>query len=179
MAATPKTFLSQFRKTGEFAPLRELIAWLKARKDPRATSLLRSVNRYEKAVHYFAAAGANGRRNKGRRAPSDQIAAWFRWLDRSLRGIGFAIDWKPGELRKLSIKVGCRMLREKRAANECHAILFDNKLDQIDERWCTSTVLEMIEACKAGNGRLPILGDALQDAGCDDTELLAYCYGRK
>lgn len=177
---TSRTFLSRFRKTGDLAPLRELVAWLKARKDPRATRLLRAVNRYDRASNYFAIHGAKGERNKGRRAPSDQIAAWFRYLERRLRELRFAIDWKKGELRKLSIKVGCRMLRERRAANECREVLFgDNKLSRIDQRWCTSAVLEMIETCKAETGKLPILGDALQDAGCDDAELLAYCYGNR
>jgi hypothetical protein len=49
----------------------------------------------------------------------------------------------------------------------------------IDPRWLTSTVVDLArliyeERCFE---RLPILADALMDAGCDDDELLNHCRG--
>lgn len=47
----------------------------------------------------------------------------------------------------------------------------------IDPRWLTSTVLDLATAIYAENafGRLPILADALMDAGCDSEEIVAHC----
>jgi hypothetical protein len=54
-----------------------------------------------------------------------------------------------------------------------------------DPRWLTSTVLDLARSFFEGGPRqaggdlagLPILADALMDAGCDDEELLAHCRG--
>jgi hypothetical protein len=45
--------------------------------------------------------------------------------------------------------------------------------------WLTSTVLQLAGGIYAGRAfdRLPILADALQDAGCDTTDILAHCRG--
>jgi hypothetical protein len=48
----------------------------------------------------------------------------------------------------------------------------------LDHRWLTTDVVEL--ACLASTGHpdlLPILADALQDAGCADAELLGHCRG--
>jgi hypothetical protein len=47
----------------------------------------------------------------------------------------------------------------------------------IDPRWLTSTVLDLTTAIENGQpfDRLPILADALQDAGCDNDEIIAHC----
>jgi hypothetical protein len=49
-----------------------------------------------------------------------------------------------------------------------------------DPRWRTSTVIELATAIEADRAwdRLPILADALQDAGCDDPRVLDHCRGR-
>lgn len=46
-----------------------------------------------------------------------------------------------------------------------------------DPSWLTSTVAALAGGIYAENGfdRLPILADALMDAGCDDAELLTHC----
>ena len=46
-------------------------------------------------------------------------------------------------------------------------------------RWLTSTVLGLARAIYADRAfdRLPILADALEDAGCDDADVLAHCRG--
>jgi hypothetical protein len=47
----------------------------------------------------------------------------------------------------------------------------------VDPEWLTGTVLALARRADEGRefGVLPILADALQDAGCDDEELLAHC----
>jgi hypothetical protein len=49
----------------------------------------------------------------------------------------------------------------------------------VDPRWLTSTVVTLAEGIyqERAFDRLPILADALQDAGCEDTELLGHCRG--
>ncbi len=49
----------------------------------------------------------------------------------------------------------------------------------LDPRWRTSTVVGLAEAIYADRAfdRLPILADALQDAGCEDADILAHCRG--
>jgi hypothetical protein len=57
--------------------------------------------------------------------------------------------------------------------------LFPNPLREItvDPIWLTSTVLELARGIAAEKAfdRLPILADALQDADCDDDDLLCHC----
>jgi hypothetical protein len=47
----------------------------------------------------------------------------------------------------------------------------------LDPAWRTPTVVELAQAIKrdAAFDRLPILADALQDAGCDNAEILNHC----
>jgi hypothetical protein len=54
----------------------------------------------------------------------------------------------------------------------------------LDPRWLTSTVVDLARSIYEGDTRqaggylnLPILADALMDAGCDSEELLAHCRG--
>ena len=48
-----------------------------------------------------------------------------------------------------------------------------------DPRWLTSTVLDLARAIYVERAfdRLPILADALEDAGCDSADVLAHCRG--
>ncbi len=48
-----------------------------------------------------------------------------------------------------------------------------------DPAWLTSTVVTLAATIYAGRAfhDLPILADALQDAGCDDADILAHCRG--
>jgi hypothetical protein len=47
----------------------------------------------------------------------------------------------------------------------------------LDPSWLTSTVVSLAEGIYADRAfdRLPILADALQDAGCDNPEVLDHC----
>jgi hypothetical protein len=48
-----------------------------------------------------------------------------------------------------------------------------------DPSWLTSTVVSLAEGIYADRAfdRLPILADALQDAGCDNPDVLEHCHG--
>ena len=47
----------------------------------------------------------------------------------------------------------------------------------IDPRWLTSTVVDLASAIyeERAFDRMPILADALMDAGCDNEEIIAHC----
>jgi hypothetical protein len=49
----------------------------------------------------------------------------------------------------------------------------------VDPAWLTSTVLTLAEGIYADRAfdRLPVLADALQDAGCENADVLAHCCG--
>jgi hypothetical protein len=48
-----------------------------------------------------------------------------------------------------------------------------------DPSWLTPTVLSLAQGIYEGRAfdRLPILADALQDAGCDNEDVLDHCRG--
>ena len=56
----------------------------------------------------------------------------------------------------------------------------DNNMTAIDPRWLSSTVCDLTDVIreKRDASRLPILADALEDADCDDRELLQYLRSR-
>jgi hypothetical protein len=66
---------------------------------------------------------------------------------------------------------GCRLIRD----------IFGNPFRPVtaDPSWLSSTVVALAEGIYADRAfdRLPILADALQDAGCDDAEVLDHCRG--
>jgi hypothetical protein len=47
----------------------------------------------------------------------------------------------------------------------------------VDPNWLTSTVVELAQSIYAGKvfDQLPILADALEEAGCADADILAHC----
>lgn len=53
--------------------------------------------------------------------------------------------------------------------------------DAINPAWLTETVVALATGIAANSAfdRLPILADALEEAGCDDEEILSHCRGRK
>lgn len=70
---------------------------------------------------------------------------------------------------------------ERRAQCELFRDIFGNPFRPlaVDPRWRTETVLALARGLDADRAfdRLPILADALQDAGCEDEQLLSHCRG--
>ena len=52
-----------------------------------------------------------------------------------------------------------------------------SRKDPLDPRWLTSTVVDLAQAIYEEHafGRMPILSDALMDAGCDNEEIILHC----
>jgi hypothetical protein len=59
--------------------------------------------------------------------------------------------------------------------------LFDNPFRPfaLADRWLTGTVVTLATVIHANRAfeLMPVLGDALQDAGCESTQVLDHCYG--
>lgn len=74
-----------------------------------------------------------------------------------------------GELRRES--------DERRAQERVFREVANAELITPSPSWLTSTVLSLAEGIYADRAfdRLPILADALQDAGCDNIDILAHC----
>jgi hypothetical protein len=89
--------------------------------------------------------------------------AEYRWVD------GGAADW----LARLAAAVG-PTFDESRAKQPD-----DNVTEEIDPAWLTATVLQLAEGMDVEHAydRLPILADALQDAGCENEDILDHCRG--
>jgi hypothetical protein len=74
--------------------------------------------------------------------------------------------------------------KEKRTEAELLRHIVGNPFHQVsvDSRWCAwndGTVPKLTQSIYADQGfdRLPILADALEDAGCDNADILAHCRG--
>ena len=69
------------------------------------------------------------------------------------------------------MEVQCELLRD----------IFGNPFRPVavDPEWLTSTVVALARGVYDDRAfdRLPILADALQDAGCEDADILAHCRG--
>jgi hypothetical protein len=70
---------------------------------------------------------------------------------------------------------------EKRTQCDLLREVFGNPFRKVRARkdWLTSTVRQLAEATYTDNafGGLPILADALEDAGCEDRDILSHCRG--
>ena len=85
--------------------------------------------------------------------------------------------WSAGAAERIN-----RAAEERAAQTELVRCLVGNPFREvaIDPAWLTSTVIALaigIDADRADD-RLPILADALEDAGCSDADVLAHCRGR-
>jgi hypothetical protein len=71
--------------------------------------------------------------------------------------------------------------REKKDHCDLLREVFANPFRRVSIRkdWLTSTVRQLAEAIYDGRSfdRLPILADALEDAGCTNADILAHCRG--
>ncbi len=112
-------------------------------------------------------------RKAGKDGPPNQIVL------RALRGLtGDAMEGMTGTISNIRPVTG-----PDGGAAECGLIrcLFGNpyRPTAFDPAWLTSTVLALARGIydEWAFDRMPILADALQDAGCDEAEILGHCRG--
>jgi hypothetical protein len=102
----------------------------------------------------------------------------------------FRVQWQAnGGGRDISPEepwewIGFFVAAEELAAQPLPAFLRDTfgnpfRPVTLDPAWLTSTVLQLATGIYADRAfdRLPILADALQDAGCESADILAHCRG--
>jgi hypothetical protein len=109
-----------------------------------------------------------------RRLPEAQIddaVTWTTWARQaSIMGGSAAKSWLANEIAAKAERVAqCRLLREV-SGNPFRPAT-------VDPTWLTPTVVSLATAIYAERAfdRLPILADALEDAGCDNADLLNHC----
>jgi hypothetical protein len=71
----------------------------------------------------------------------------------------------------------CERTKEKQLCDILREIFNPFALLSLDPRWLTSSVVDVAEAIyqEKAFDRMPILADALMDAGCDSEEVLGHC----
>jgi hypothetical protein len=97
---------------------------------------------------------------------------------------GHILDLAAGQSRLLDIRGALledHPFPDGREAAEIIRDIFGNPFRSVtaEPSWLTSTVVSLAEGIYADRAvdRLPILADALQDAGCADPDVLAHCRG--
>jgi hypothetical protein len=124
------------------------------------------------------------------RAPVDEqmMDVWERYADGSIsRADLHAIyrqDGSPGapiRAVELATFIPGYTPTERAAAVRLLREVFGNPFRPVafDPSWRTSTAVELARQMYESRGfdRMPILADALEDAGCDDPQVLAHCRG--
>jgi hypothetical protein len=83
--------------------------------------------------------------------------------------VAIALDWMSVRKRKEEEVVQCNLLRD----------VFGNPFRKVkfEKKWRTDTALTLARQMYESRdfGAMPILADALQDAGCDNEEILNHC----
>jgi hypothetical protein len=86
-----------------------------------------------------------------------------------------------GDLAELRLNAGMKWHAELTAVCDLIRDIFGNPFRPVtaDPSWLTSTVAALARGIYADRAfdRLPILADALQDAGCDHADILDHCRG--
>jgi hypothetical protein len=125
---------------------------------------------YQKAEDYH---------RRGASGPAAEAAAAGRELEaRADEQVGRLENeiWTAGATERVS-----RMAAERAAQAALIRCLVGNPFrpSAVDPRWLTSDVTDLARGIYAERAfdRLPILADALQDAGCGDEEVLSHCRG--
>jgi hypothetical protein len=99
----------------------------------------------------------------GRKAVDERWPIWGRWTNEKTSICEGAISQEEIEQQRLRLDI------------------FGNPFRPVvlDPRWQTSTVLDLARLIyeERAFDRLPILADALMDAGCDNDDILAHCRG--
>lgn len=88
-----------------------------------------------------------------------------------------------GKEQSLGVRMGPDVLRwiSEHHGFASHALTFPGRPFVADPSWLTPTVMQLARAIQSERSfdALPALGDALEEAGCADADLLAHCRGRK
>ena len=101
----------------------------------------------------------------------DAYRSALRATDRIVGDVGYQFNHGPQRERAVrsELEAQATLLRD----------IFGNpfRLLAVDLAWLTSTVVALAEGIYAERAfdRMPILADALQDAGCDSNDILAHC----
>ncbi len=92
------------------------------------------------------------------------------------------VCWEPEQGARAASE-GVRRIKRSRTEQNTHSALvrdiFENPFHPVDVNpsWLTSTVLALAQGIYTERAfdRMPILADALQDAGCDREDVLSHC----
>jgi hypothetical protein len=89
--------------------------------------------------------------------------------------------WRWTSHAEMDVLRGNKPAEEKKVLTALVRDIFGNPFRPAtcDPSWCTSAVVGLAEAIYADRAfdRLPILADALEDAGCGLPDVLAHCRG--
>ncbi len=110
------------------------------------------------------------------------FAAWARYYgDPGDRWGDFCLSEAPFELGWDDFADYSGWVAERKVQTSLVHDLFGNPFRPvtIDHRWLTSTVVDLASAIydEKALDRMPILADALMDAGCDNDEIISHCRG--
>jgi hypothetical protein len=156
----------------------------------REAILLAAKDAVEELIKWAHAAPTSAEMRKRRvYAHAAQIAQQALGHDQPNRGVWanaqltiFAFGWANGELA--ASQVGSEELRDEhlRLQSTIFRDIVGNPFRPIefDPRWRTEDTIGLARAIYEERtfGRLPILADALMDAGCEDEHLLGHCHAR-
>jgi hypothetical protein len=116
---------------------------------------------------------------RGARTLQEEVVAAAQRLERETDKKVQALDneiWSAGRGERIS-----RAAVERAAQTDLVRCLIGNPFREVavDPTWLTSTVVALARGIAAdrAHDRLPILADALEDAGCADANVLSHCRG--
>jgi hypothetical protein len=136
------------------------------------------VRGYEAAIR-DAEAWADGREAQ-RTASSWWFVGWYKGIDNVADIAYAALGYDPDGLVNVSPEVIAKTIRGYQT-NPAHYLrdIFGNPFRPVtlNPSWLTSTVLALAQQMYDSRdfSPMPILADALQDAGCDNEEILNHC----
>ena len=131
------------------------------------------IRRVPDAAHLLAAIELTERYVDGLATREDFVSAWE-------TGWGVSVNDTNLDARELARGAGCEHSTAVGQAALLHE-LFGNPFRTVvaEPGWLTATVISLAQAIyyERAFDRMPILADALEDAGCDNREMLDHCRG--
>jgi hypothetical protein len=101
----------------------------------------------------------------------------------SISTVAYATVYNPKAMARVQVTAGWRFIVEMTSSHQCPLLrdIIGNPFRPValDPAWRTTAVLGLADAIYAHRAydRLPILADALEEAGCTNADLLAHCRG--